>query len=60
MGFPLDNHNIFLEKIIGLEMDEHYVNQMIEIEYKAYAVFPHIVSAETIIFWIWKCKGHRT
>ena len=21
-------------------------------------VFPHIVSAETILFWIWKSKGH--
>ena len=25
---------------------------------KLYTVFPHIVSAETILFWIWKCKGH--
>ena len=23
-------------------------------------VFPHIVSAETILFWIWKSKGHST
>ena len=23
-------------------------------------VFPHIVSAEAIIFWIWKSKGHST
>ena len=23
-------------------------------------VFPHIVSAETILFWIWKSKGHTT
>ena len=23
-------------------------------------VFPHIVSAETIAFWIWKSKGHST
>ena len=23
-------------------------------------VFPHIVSAETILFWIWKFKGHTT
>ena len=23
-------------------------------------VFPHIVSAETIVFWIWKSKGHST
>ena len=23
-------------------------------------VFPHIVSAETILFWIWKSKGHNT
>ena len=25
-----------------------------------YTVFPHIFSAETILFWIWKCKGHST
>ena len=25
-----------------------------------YTVFPHIVSAETILFWIWKSKGHST
>ena len=25
-----------------------------------YIVFPHIVSAETILFWIWKSKGHST
>ena len=23
-------------------------------------VFPHMVSAETILFWIWKSKGHST
>ena len=23
-----------------------------------YTIFPHIVSAETILFWIWKSKGH--
>ena len=23
-------------------------------------VYPHIVSAETILFWIWKSKGHST
>jgi hypothetical protein len=23
-------------------------------------VFPHIVSAETILFWIWKSKGQST
>ena len=23
-------------------------------------VFPHIVSAETVLFWIWKSKGHST
>jgi hypothetical protein len=23
-------------------------------------VFPHIVSAETILFWIWKSKSHST
>ena len=25
---------------------------------RASAIFPRIVSAETIIFWIWKLKGH--
>ena len=25
-----------------------------------FTVFPHIVSAETILFWIWKSKGHST
>ena len=25
-----------------------------------FTVFPHIVSAETILFWIWKYKGHST
>ena len=27
---------------------------------KTNTVFPHIVSAETIIFWNWKSKGHNT
>ena len=27
---------------------------------QVYTVFPHIVSAETILFWIWKSKGHST
>ena len=27
---------------------------------KVSTVFPHIVSAETILFWIWKFKGHST
>ena len=56
-----------MEKIIGLEMEKHYVNQMIEIGYKAYTVFPHIVSAETIIFEfgnpkvrVHKAKGQST
>ena len=25
-----------------------------------HTVFPHIVSTENIIFWIWKCKGQRS
>ena len=29
-------------------------------ELKMHTVFPHIVSAETILFWIWKSKGHST
>ena len=27
---------------------------------KVGTVYPHIVSAETILFWIWKSKGHST
>ena len=27
---------------------------------RGHTVFPHIVSAETILFWIWKSKGHST
>ena len=23
-----------------------------------FTVFPHIVTAETILFWIWESKGH--
>ena len=23
-------------------------------------VFPHMISAETLVFWIWKSKGHST
>ena len=29
-------------------------------EKKTYTVFPHIVSTDTILFWIWKSKGHST
>ena len=28
--------------------------------HKLTTVFPHIVSEETILFWIWKSKGHST
>ena len=27
---------------------------------KVYTVFPHVVSAESILFWIWKSKGQST
>ena len=27
---------------------------------RGHTVFPHIVFAETILFWIWKSKGHST
>ena len=27
---------------------------------KTYAAFPHIVSTDTILFWIWKSEGHST
>ena len=27
---------------------------------KPYTVFPHIVSTDTILFWIWKSKCHST
>ena len=28
------------------------------LNFKVYTIFPHIVSAEIIRFWIWKSKGH--
>ena len=31
-----------------------------KIRYKIHTIFPHIVSAETILFSIWKFKGHST
>ena len=34
--------------------------QLIEQDEKKSTVFPHIVSAETILFWIQKSKGHST
>ena len=33
---------------------------LIEIKNSWYTVFPHIVSVETILSWIWKSKGHST
>ena len=30
------------------------------LEKNVYTAFPHIVSAETILFLIWKSKGHST
>ena len=34
--------------------------EILQIKHFFLYVFPHIVSAETILFWIWKSKGHST
>ena len=49
--FPREGCKI--RKIFGLQHTYEFI-------FFVDTVFPHIVSAETILFWIWKPKGHST
>ena len=48
------------EKTTEREIDSpRFENRTIALNF-TYTGFPHIVSEEIILFWIWKAKGHST